>query len=150
MNTIYNRPLHEISPTSSRVAMLSTGNSKRKNIRYRSTKAIPPDTNSLHMKIKRSNMIAYTWRNFLKHDFHPLDARNEGREVKESNGIKRLVPIWYTDNPLPKDFEYDRHIFDKHGDVQTNDSSDSENSQYDSESDEYAKSDSNLSSDEEN
>ena len=53
LNTIYNRPLHETSPTSSRVAMLSTGNGKRKNIRYRSTKAIPPDTNSLHMKIKR-------------------------------------------------------------------------------------------------
>ena len=58
------------------------------------------------------------------------------------------MPIWYTGNPLPTDFEYDIHIFDKHGNVQTNDSRDSENSQYDSESD--AKSDSNLSSDEEN
>ena len=53
----------------------------------RSTKAVPPDNNSLNMKIKRANMVTYAWRNCLNPEFHPLDARNEGWEVKEINVI---------------------------------------------------------------
>ena len=152
LQTIYNRPLREKTPTDSRVAMLRIAQKgKTKKVKYRSTKAIPPDSKSMNMKIRRANKIAYSWNwvNFLNPNFHPLDARNEGWEVKEfSNNEKRLVPIWYTGNPLPTDEEYDEHILTKYKSTDKSDVENvSEDSESDSESDQYANSESDSSSD---
>ena len=59
---------------------------------------------------------------------------------KEFNSTERLVPIWYTGNPLPTDEEYDEHILEhvlaKYKNVETDQlNSDLEDVSYDSESD---------------
>ena len=108
----------------------------------------------MHMKIRRANMITHTWINCLNLDFQQMDARNEGWEVKEFNSTERLVPIWYTGNPLPTDEEYDEHILEHvlamyknvETDQLTSDLEDvSEDSESDSEPDDYANSESDSS-----
>ena len=88
------------------------------------------------MKIKRTNLVAYTWKNCLNPDFEPMDARKEGWKVKE--GV--LVPVWYDGNNLPSDDVYDLHVKNTHKpqvdyESDTSDISDTE-SEYDS--DEFA------------
>ena len=103
------------------------------------------------MKIKRANFVNYAWKNCLNPEFHPLDARNEGWEVRETNGVKYLVPIWYTGNNLLTDEEYNEHIMRKYKNIEDDQMSDLENtvSESESSSDDYAESESTSTDEEE-
>ena len=55
------------------------------------------------MKIKRANLVSYSWKNCLNPDFKPMDSQKEGWSVKDND----LVPVWHNGHNLPSDEEYD-------------------------------------------
>ena len=74
--------------------------SKRK---FASTKALPPDEKSLHMKILRANLVSDSWVNCLHPNYQYLDPLQYGWKME--NGA--LEPLWYTGSALPNKDELD-------------------------------------------
>ena len=97
IHTMYNRPIKENSLSESRSAMLFVKQKGKK--RFRSTTQIPPDENSLKMKILRCNLIAYGWRNCLNERYEPLDPCQSGLFIRDGF----MHPIWYNGSNLPTD-----------------------------------------------
>ena len=126
LRTVYNRPANEKTPKDSRLPMLFSG--KGRSRKYRSTKTLPPDGRSLLMKIKRANLVSYSWKNCLNPELLSMDPCDWGWEVRDN----LLIPVW-------SDTEYDLHIKNTlqnyNEDTDSSDISDSE-SEYDS--DEFA------------
>ena len=113
LRTIYNRPKKETTLEESRRSMMKVGEGKKR--KYRSTKLVIPDRSSLLMKIKRSNLVAYPWKNCLSTTLVPLMPKHNGWiEVNVE-----LVTNWFEGDPLPTDEVYDEHIDDlKHAAVE--------------------------------
>ena len=86
--------------------MMKVGEGKKR--KYRSTKLVIPDRSSLLMKIKRSNLVAYPWKNCLSTILVPLMPKHNG--WIEVNG--ELMTNWFEGDPLPTDEVYDEHIDD--------------------------------------
>lgn len=102
IHTVYNRPEKEKTPANARMATIKVG----KKGKYRSTNLVLPDISSLLMKIKRSNLVTYDWKNCLNTLHRPLVPSDNGwREVDGE-----LVTIWFEGDQLPSDDEYDKHI----------------------------------------
>ena len=106
LRTLYNRPKKEETLEESRRVMMKVG--KGNKCKYRSTKLVIPDRSSLLMKIKRSNLVTYPWKNCLNTILKPLIPKHNG--WMEVNG--ELVTEWFEGDPLPSDEEYDKHIDD--------------------------------------
>ena len=104
IHTVYNRPAKEKTPAQVRRATITVGKGKKR--KYRSTSLVLPDKSSLMMKVKRSNLVAYAWRNCLNMSLVPLIPKENGWDEVDGE----LVTKWYEGDPLPSDEEYDAHI----------------------------------------
>ena len=100
------------------------------------------------MKIKRSNLVTYPWKNCLNTTLIPMLPKYNG--WVEMNG--ELIPQWFEGDPLPSEEEYDSHIEDLlhcEEDDTEEDDSDKPDSDMDTDSDlEYPSSVGETSSDE--
>ena len=101
LHIIYNRPLHEKTPGESRHQMLLTARkrSKDERKRYPSSKAIPPDQNSLKMKILRATFVTHCMMNSLNNMYVPLKPSSYGWKWNSCSSV--WEPVWYEGNALP-------------------------------------------------
>ena len=58
------------------------------------------------MKIKRSNLVAYPWRNCLDKNLVPLIPKENGWDEVDGKSVTK----WFEGDQLPSDEEYDAHI----------------------------------------
>ena len=65
------------------------------------------------MKIKRSNLVAYSWRKFLSTTVIPLIPKENGWNEVDGN----LEIKWFEGDTLPSDDIYDRHVANLFDDV---------------------------------
>ena len=99
------------------------------------------------MKIKRSNLVAYPWKDCLNTNLVPMVPEDNGWDVIDGN----LVPAWFEGGSLPTDEVYDTHIESKQQETTEDEETyetDSENSESECDSDNYATSETYSSSDE--
>ena len=74
---------------------------KGRNKKFPSTKALPPDSKSLEMKIKRSNLVCHGWVNCLNSNYEHLDPLLFGWRFE--NDV--LCPFWFDGPSLPNEDE---------------------------------------------
>ena len=103
LRVIYNRPRKEKTLGEARYNMLFVKGKKKK---YASTKAIPPDSISLSLKIQRDNYVTMGYVNCLNPYYVPPPATQYAWE--DVNGV--LTPIWAVGPPLP---EFDDDLNDE-------------------------------------
>lgn len=139
LHIVYNRPLKEKTPwEASYNMMMKKKQTKDRKKKYSTTKDLPLDQSSLKMKILRASFAGHCMDNCLDKNYVPLDASLYAWKFFEN----RWEPIWYTGSPLPNPGE----ISDESDDGEESD--DAEDTEiagepgYDSESSEYATSDS--------
>ena len=85
----------EKSPGESRCAILFVTKGKKKNLAE--TELLPPDEQSLHMKILRVNFFSYGWASGLKQHFEILNPVEYGWKISE----EKLEPNWFEGSALP-------------------------------------------------
>ena len=102
LDVIYNRPRRERTPGDSRYTMVFVGKQKR----FASTKALPPDQNSLTLKILRANFVSHGWANCLNGNYEQLDPLRYGWKYEDD----LLQPVWYQGPSLPSQNDIDEQL----------------------------------------
>ena len=141
---IYNRPSSEKIPDESRYAMLFKG--KKGSRTFNSLHILPPDINSLKMKVMRANYVSFLMSNCLNPRLTYLNPLNYGWKMENDN----LVPIWFSGPCLPSNQDLMRESNETDFEIIDNNIKEHENANESDESDEEVfdyLSENNLSSD---
>ena len=96
LRVIYNRPRKEKTLGDARYNMLFL-KGKGKNKKYASTKALPPDANSLSLKVQRDNYVTMGYVNCMNPYYVPPPATSYAWEEHDN----LLYPVWTVGPPIP-------------------------------------------------
>ena len=69
-------------------------------VKMKTTQVILPDPNSLTKHIKRANIQAYHWVQYMNKDMQKCESCLSGWKFEEETGT--LIPLWYDYNQLPQ------------------------------------------------
>ena len=92
LHVVYNKPKGEKSPGKRSYAMLFVTKGKKKKLIE--TKILPPNEQSLHMKIVRANFLSCGGANCMNQHFEILNLVDHGWEVSD----RRLETSWFEES----------------------------------------------------
>ena len=104
LHVIYNRPKREKSPGDSHYAILYVRKSEKK--RFAPTKSLPPDQESLTMKVLRAHLVSHSWINCLDCNYQSLDPLSTGWIFIAA----ALQPLWYKGASLPGEEQIQNYL----------------------------------------